>query len=894
VNGDEEFRPDITVLINGMPLVFIEVKKPNNTEGILAERNRINIRFQNKKFRRFINMTQFMIFSNNMEYDNEAGIPIQGAFYATVSHKEASFNYFREEDDAISKNLSNLDEETEKVVLIDTNHVPEKDTAEYRTNKSPDKPTNRIITSLLTRKRLALLLRFGLAYIEDFDGISKHIMRYPQLFATLAIEKKINNGIKKGIIWHTQGSGKTALAYFNVAYLTEYFSKRNIVPKFYFITDRIDLSTQAQSEFENRGLYVKLVNSKEDFVKNISSLGAIDNDGGENEITVVNIQKFSEDSKVCKQTDYDVKIQRIYFLDEVHRSYHPHGNFLAHLISSDRDAIFLGLTGTPLIDQTLSRDGQKPVKYDSKGVFGDYIHKYYYDLSIQDGYTLRLIREGIETKYKVQLKEILDQIELIKGSIKRDKLFSHTKYVIALAEYIAADFKKSRTRLDDSIGGMVVCDSGNQAKELFRIFNEQHSDIKTALILYDTDDKKTRKENTKAFKRGEIDILIVERMLLTGFDAKRLKKLYLNRLATGHTLLQALTRVNRPYKDLRYGFVVDFADIQEEFDKTNAAYLKELSGEIGDEYDKYVNLFVRPEDIELQIAEIENRLFRYDVQNAERFSEQINMINDRAEVLDIKRILESVQVLGNLIRLYGYDDLADKLNFVKLKVLLNEVNNRLSLINLKETLENDELNSNILNIAFENIIFDFRKVSEEEMQLGIVNEFKDQMRRTREAMLRNIDPDDPVYVKLLAELNRILKKKNLKEVAETKELQENIDLLRSIYDRVTDCNRRDELLREKYEHDEKFTRVHKRIFENTGWKSEVAINRTLLDIKHRTDRMILDRNALLSNEPYFKQDVQSLVIASLEKNAEFDAEMAKYINQLVVKEYLTEFRGVMA
>jgi len=218
----------------------------------------------------------------------------------------------------------------------------------------------------------------------------------------------------------------------------------------------------------------------------------------------------------------------------------------------------------------------------------------------------------------------------------------------------------------------------------------------------------------------------------------------------------------------------------------------------------------------------------------------------------------------------------------------------LSLINLKETLENDELNSNILNIAFENIIFDFRKVSEEEMQLGIVNEFKDQMRRTREAMLRNIDPDDPVYVKLLAELNRILKKKNLKEVAETKELQENIDLLRSIYDRVTDCNRRDELLREKYEHDEKFTRVHKRIFENTGWKSEVAINRTLLDIKHRTDRMILDRNALLSNEPYFKQDVQSLVIASLEKNAEFDAEMAKYINQLVVKEYLTEFRGVMA
>ena len=69
-NGDEEFRPDITLLINGMPLVLIEVKKPNNRDGILAERDRINKRFQNKKFRRFANITQFMIFSNNMEYND--------------------------------------------------------------------------------------------------------------------------------------------------------------------------------------------------------------------------------------------------------------------------------------------------------------------------------------------------------------------------------------------------------------------------------------------------------------------------------------------------------------------------------------------------------------------------------------------------------------------------------------------------------------------------------------------------------------------------------------------------------------------------------------------------------------------------------------------------------
>ncbi len=84
-NGDDLFRPDITLLINGMPLAFIEVKKPNNHGGILEERDRMKKRFRNKKFRKFINISQLLIFSNNMEYDQESIEPIQGAFYATTS-----------------------------------------------------------------------------------------------------------------------------------------------------------------------------------------------------------------------------------------------------------------------------------------------------------------------------------------------------------------------------------------------------------------------------------------------------------------------------------------------------------------------------------------------------------------------------------------------------------------------------------------------------------------------------------------------------------------------------------------------------------------------------------------------------------------------------------------
>ena len=99
-NGQDEFRPDITLFINGLPLCFIEVKKPNNREGIVAERRRMyNTRFPNRKFRRFINITQLMIFSNNMEYQTLNGItPVQGVFYCTGAKQYAPFNCFREEN----------------------------------------------------------------------------------------------------------------------------------------------------------------------------------------------------------------------------------------------------------------------------------------------------------------------------------------------------------------------------------------------------------------------------------------------------------------------------------------------------------------------------------------------------------------------------------------------------------------------------------------------------------------------------------------------------------------------------------------------------------------------------------------------------------------------------
>ncbi|MEI7615050.1 MAG: DEAD/DEAH box helicase family protein, partial [Betaproteobacteria bacterium] len=381
---------------------------------------------------------------------------------STNDLKPANFNCFREEQTFdLQALLAPEKDELENEVLQDNNLLTIKHTPEFITNKNPNSPTNRLLTSLFCKDRLALLLKYGLAYVQEAKGLEKHIMRYPQLFATKAIERTIDSGIKKGIIWHTQGSGKTALSFYNVHYLTDYFQQKAVVPQFYFIVDRIDLMDQAKREFYSRGLIVHSISSKEELLKNFRLKQAIHNLSGKREITVVNIQKFKDDDEVLKANDYDISCQRIYFLDEVHRSYNPTGSFLANLINSDRNAIIIGLTGTPLIaNDRRSRD-----------TFGDYIHKYYYNASIADGYTLKLIREGIETKYQLELQQALKEIEILKGNTDKRVIYAHEKFVEPLLDYIIDDFVQTRNRLGDhTLGGMVVCDSSNQARKLFEFF----------------------------------------------------------------------------------------------------------------------------------------------------------------------------------------------------------------------------------------------------------------------------------------------------------------------------------------------------------------------------------------------------------------------------------------
>ena len=912
-NGEDNFRPDITLLVNGLPLAIIEVKKRMNPGGVLEERRRMDRRHANRKFRHFFNLIQLQVFSNNMEYDEAAIDPVQGAFYAASTYGDAHFNYFREERQAeLAGVVAPLSEATEDAILTDTNLVSIKGTLEFERNKAADTPTHRLLTSLFSRQRLAFILQYAFAWLDEEEGIQKHVMRYPQLFATLAIAERLAAGVRKGIIWHTQGSGKTALAYYNVRFLTDWFRQTGQVPRFYFIVDRLDLLKQARDEFRLRGLTVHVIDSRDVFARDIKQSGAARNDRGAAEITVVNIQKFKDDPDVAAAQDYNLAVQRVYFLDEVHRSYNPKGSFLANLEQSDRSAIKIGLTGTPLIGEQLQ----------SKALFGDYIHKYYYNASIADGYTLRLIREEIATRYKMQLQQALAHIEVQQGGIERKALYAHKHFVGAMLDYILRDFVQSRITFgDDSIGGMVICDSAEQARELHRQFQQLmrqearpsvaeaandaayrqdrvaedaagygRQPLSAALILHDEGDKQSREDQVKAYKKGRIDLLFVYNMLLTGFDAPRLKKLYFGRVIKNHNLLQALTRVNRRYGKFRYGYVVDFADIQAEFDKANRDYYDELTAELGDEIEHYSQLFMSEAEIRASVEAIREALFAFALDDAELFSQQVGQIQDRQQLLAIVKALTQARELYNLIRLGGHEQLAGLLDFRKLRLLHIEAQNALAALNLKHQLEHADDTSGLLNQALEDVIFKFEKVGEAELKLA--DELKDILRRTRETLASTQDPQDPAWISLKDELERLFKAKKLSEVSQ-QEMQANITALRDIEQHARALNQANANLAARYGGDGKLMRVHKRLLDSHRLgDNQTRLHAALVGIKRDMDGAVLGNRALLGNPAFFERSVMPMVMRHFQdKPPEPDADTRRLIQRLLVGEYLGESQG---
>ena len=874
-NGQDEFRPDIVVFINGLPLSYIEVKQPNairdGKTGIQSEQDRTRQRFENRKFRRFNNITQLIALSDNLPYISGQGQQKQGSYYGSNAYSKTKFNAFKEEREVDFLNsIVPLRDEQIDFVLEDVKRFALKSQPEFTTNLQPDTPCNTFLSSLYQKERLLFMLRFGLVYVEEESKegqiqLQKHVMRYPQYFAIRAIEETIARGIKKGVIWHTQGSGKTALAFFNIRYLTNYFSKQGIVPQFYFVVDRLDLADQAFKEFTKRGLKVKRINSPQELNQK--------QDGYD--VAVVNIQKFKDNSDLTDRSGYDLNRQNIYFIDEAHRSYNERGSYLPNLYQADTNAIKIALTGTPLI--TYKKDGKTKENHaTTRDIFGDYIHKYYYNQSIDDGFTLRLMREDIETSYKDNLRSINEEIQ--RGGLSKEDIFAHPRYVEPMLDFIIEDFNRARDVIfdDQTIGGMIVCDSSKQARELEKQLEKRRKagtiNLTSALILHDEGDKEEKKDKVDAYKEGKIDLIIVYSMLLTGFDAPRLKRLYLGRKIKAHNLLQTLTRVNRPYKDYLFGYVIDFADISKEFDRTNRAYLEELNqeydtaltGENGE--DIFGSLFVPADEISHELRKTELILLDYPTDNLEYFSQAINDIKDRKQLIDLRKALESIKQYYNIARLLGYHQLIEQIDIAQVATLLNILSRRMLTLSLIDK-PADFSSQTLLNLAMSETSFSFVKIAEEELRLA-ANDLEDWRRRVAGKIKKQRDEKDPEWVSLYEEFQRIMQKHfiygqegyTMENIKETQKDYE--ELFKSVEDYYTRMRR----LTMNFNGDEMAARSFKHVTNSTMVSEFPAIYHVIKGSKVKLDHRIGQNQGVLDNEEYLKRMIREQARKEMKKN----------------------------
>ncbi len=805
VENTEEgsFRPDITVLINGMPLGFLEVKKPNNEGGIQEEFKRmVNHRLKKDEFKRFFNILQVVCFSNNMEYENEDSDEDvkAGSFYSTPNGQQTSFSFFREDGEAFHTDYAYKDvpEDDVKSVIKDQGYsAKEYDTPEFQTNLDKMTPCNRFVTSLFDKERFLFLLRYGIMYIKG-KATEKHIMRYPQFFASRKILERLEKGGKHGIIWHTQGSGKTGLAAYCVRIIRDYYSKKGVTARFFFIVDRLDLLTQAANEFTARGLKATTCDGRDEFTKELNKpLPKHISQKSTGEICVTNIQKLESEIPPAKNA-YNVNVQRIFFIDEAHRSYNMAGEYFIRLMTCDTEGVYIALTGTPILTK----------KERSNLKFGDYIHKYFFDKSIADGYTLRIKKENIETVEKSKIKQNLE----VEDSRLDDKdVYESDAYVASLSSYIERDFKNFRfINADQTLGAMIVCRSNRQASLVHKWF-EDNSKFKTGLVITDTSDPKQKLANHNNqidfHDSNTPDILVVHFMLTTGYDVKRLKKMYLLRGPQSHSLLQTISRVNRPYKSptgktYKYGYITDFIDIEKEYKNAVAAYIKELEDDMnknGENEGSLSGLVIDKDTIFDKYKKLVDELKGYPVNtdNLELFSQNLTMLN-KDTLLKLRRILKGMKDCYNELRLSNATDYLAQIDIKRIDKLLSLVQKRIDFENLKSApvdmlsiMNNEEVLETLYTFIKTGIaILDLSKFNKDSPELKKLN-------RVISAIQKAIQDNKNLKSNRIAKLDRLLKevfdKLNIdnieqmteeleKALKEATEINEENDRLASMYD----------------------------------------------------------------------------------------------------------------
>lgn len=797
-------------------------------------------------------------------------------------------------------------EEIQKRVLNEFNL---KDTDTPKSSK--ETPTNSLLTSFCSHKRLCFILKYGISFLKEKSEFKKHIWRYAQMFASLNVLKELQKHYGtdpnpkdplKGIIWHTQGSGKTALTYHLTKLIRDFFSRSNLnkKTKFYFIVDRLDLLEQAKNEFLKRGLCVHEAENKEDLSQKLKSSSVFENPQGNDEIIVVNIQKFkapneekdpnedpsnSAPKEIISKTELQESIQnsrnlqRVFIIDEAHRSYDPKGCFYANLIECDKTAIKIALTGTPLLEDNAQDKA-------TKNTFGNYLHTYSYAESIKDRHTLKLQLENLETSYKEKLQKIYrllqESITIEDIEVKKETIFNDEKYINAMLFYIIKDLLNFRQLHDNNehLKAMVVCFSSKQAKLANCLFNEVQEKVlqenlnlrilnklKSSLILHDEQEVK---EKIHSFKHEDTDIVFVFNMLLTGFDLPSLKRLYIHRELKDHNLLQALARVNRPYNNMSFGYLIDFVGIQENFDKTTDDYLKELNrfNQSGAHSDSNLkDIFADRKILEKDIKNAYDDLFNYPIDDIEGMTSAIVVMSAMNELLKVSHAINTLKERYNLIRTSN----DEKILSLKEKIDIEKINKISSMLHQKakhlHALKNinEPKNPNDL-IVLEDLIalLDFKIEFKERKELRFKEqeEITTKQKQAKEMLEKIPDQQDKEIQKISKELSKLIQEPLTNH---------NFDGISHSYDAIISQLKQHKEqtthLLNKYDNALAYVITHKRLHDRLMEENiSKGIFTILSALKKSIDARIFKRQEILNEEYHLKNAIKVELRDAFNKN----------------------------
>ena len=569
VVGENTKRPDLVIYVNGIALAVIELKRSSVS---VAEGIRQNLTNQKAHFiEKFFTTMQFCMAGNDSE----------GLRYGTLLTPEK--HYYEWQDDGFAEFPH---ERCETDVLIE--------------EKSRDiqNPLDKQIFAMFYKRRFLDLVHNFII----FDKGIKKVCRYNQYYAIKRAQYRLTEEKRGGIIWHTQGSGKTL----SMIWLSKWILANNPTARVLIVTDREELDDQVEKAYKGVDENIVRTKSGADLVAKLNSyeyplicslIHKFGKNGGE--ATDKDIDKYIEEIKKALPADYSAKGNFVVFVDECHRT--QSGKLHIAMKTIIPDGIFVGFTGTPL----LKRD-----KKTSLETFGGYIHTYKFDEAVRDGVVLDLryeyrdipqeikSQDKIDTWFEIKTKGLTPRAQARLKSMwaTMQKVFSSRSRLEKIALDIKFDFETKSRLMDGNGNAMLVAGSVYAACKYYEIFQQigfkkcaiitsyepQAGDLRTDTV---SDDEETEtfakyeiyqkmlgdqsvEDFEKEVKRKFINepanmkLLIVVDKLLTGFDAPPCTYLYIDKAMHDHGLFQAICRVNRLDDESKdFGYIVDYKQL---------------------------------------------------------------------------------------------------------------------------------------------------------------------------------------------------------------------------------------------------------------------------------------------------------------------------------------------